>query len=241
MNLSYNAWLLILIVFSIVFLCFFAGIIICSRTHCCSCFSTKHKYTRDSPTHVHQRQYSPINNAALSLIKPNDLWAGADCLSPPTATIRNSGTAERHYETSSTAGSGTLQRCNHHHRHHHLYHHTQETQPLTHNIELNNDQHRHSYVPSNDGSSSIDGNTNGLTRFNTSIRTRPIAISAPFEQQMPKKSMKNLRKCSLIDLNNMLFHFSYGYCIYNESYKCTATACHCSTHSTESSICCSTE
>jgi hypothetical protein len=200
MGLSNHSWLLILIVFSIIFFCLlFTGIMICSRTHCCSCLSTNKKHLHDSPTHLHQRQYSPTSNtASSSLIKPNDLWAGADCLSsppPPTATIRNSNTGERHYETSSTAGSGTLQRCNHHH-HHHLYHHTQESQPLTSNIELNNDQQRHSYVPSNDGSSSIDGNTSGFTinsKFNTSIRTRPIAVGGPFEQQTQKRSMKNLR------------------------------------------------
>ncbi|CAF0745234.1 unnamed protein product [Rotaria sordida] len=200
MGLSNNSWLLILIAFSIAFLClFFCGIIICSKTSCCccSCWSGNKKHIHNSPTHSHQRQYSPTSNtASSSLIKPTDLWAGADCLSPPTATIRNSNTTERHYETSSTAGSGTLQRCNHHHHHHHpLYHHTQETQPLTSNIELNNDQQRHSYVPSNDGSSSIDGNTSSFPingKFNTSIRTRPIAVGGSFEQQTQKKSMKNL-------------------------------------------------
>jgi hypothetical protein len=169
---------------------------ICSRTRCCSCLSTNKKHLHDSPTHLHHRQYSPTSNtASSSLIKPTDLWAGADCLSPPTATIRNSNMAERHYETSSTAGSGTLQRCNH--PHHHLYHHTPETQPLTNNMELNNDPQRHSYVPSNDGSSSIDGNTSGFamnTKFNTSMRTRPIAVGTAFEQQTQKKSMKNLRR-----------------------------------------------
>ncbi|CAF0777259.1 unnamed protein product [Rotaria sp. Silwood1] len=194
MGLSNNSWLLILIVFSIIFFCiFFSGILICSKSNCCSCWSANKKHIHDSPTHSHQRQYSPTSNTASSLIKPTDLWAGADCLSPPTATIRNSNTSERHYETSSTAGSGTLQRCNHHH--HHLYHHTQETQPLTNNIELNSDQQRHSYVPSNDGSSSIDGNTSGFAlngKFNTSIRTRPIAVGGQFEQQTQKKSMKNL-------------------------------------------------
>ncbi|CAF3339111.1 unnamed protein product [Rotaria sp. Silwood1] len=195
MGLSNNSWLLILIVFSIIFFCiFFSGILICSKSNCCSCWSANKKHIHDSPTHSHQRQYSPTSNtASSSLIKPTDLWAGADCLSPPTATIRNSNTSERHYETSSTAGSGTLQRCNHHH--HHLYHHTQETQPLTNNIELNSDQQRHSYVPSNDGSSSIDGNTSGFAlngKFNTSIRTRPIAVGGQFEQQTQKKSMKNL-------------------------------------------------
>jgi hypothetical protein len=169
---------------------------ICSRTRCCSCLSTDKKHLHDSPTHIHQRPYSPTSNtASSSLIKPTDLWAGADCLSPPpTATIRNSNAGERHYETSSTAGSATLQRCNHHH--HHLYHHTQETQPLTNNMELNNDQQRHSYVPSNDGSSSIDGNTSGFmmnTKFNSSIRTRSIAVGGSFEQQLQKKPMKNLR------------------------------------------------
>ncbi|CAM4739715.1 unnamed protein product [Rotaria magnacalcarata] len=194
-GLSNSSLLLILIVFSIVFLCFFfTVIIICSRSACCSCLSSNKKHINDSPTHSHQRQYSPTSNtASSSLIKPTDLWAGADCLSPPTATIRNSNTSERHYETSSTAGSGTLQRCNHHH--HHLYHHAQETQPLTNNIELNNDQQRHSYVPSNDGSSSIDGNTTGFTingKFNSSMRTRPIAVGSPFEQPPQKKPMKNL-------------------------------------------------
>jgi hypothetical protein len=199
MGLSNNSWFLILIIFSIVFLCvLITCIVICSRTRCCSCLSTNKKHINDSPNHLHQRQYSPTSNtASSSLIKPNDLWAGADCLSPPTATIRNSNTGERHYETSSTAGSGTIQRCNHHHHHHpHLYHHTQESQPLTNNMELNNDQQRHSYVPSNDGSSSIDGNTSGFTinsKFNTSMRTRPIAVGASFEQQTQKKSVKNLR------------------------------------------------
>jgi hypothetical protein len=170
---------------------------ICFRTRCCSCLSTNKKHIHNSPNHIHQRQYSPTSNtASSSLIKPTDLWAGADSLSPPTATIRNSNNCERHYETSSTAGSGTLQRCNHHHHHQHLYHHTQESQPLTNNMELNNDQQRHSYVPSNDGSSSIDGNTSGFTingKFNTSIRTRPIAVGGSFEQQTQKKSTKNLR------------------------------------------------
>ncbi len=197
MGLSNNSWLLILIVFCLICLCLlFTSIMICSRTRCCSCLSTDKKHLHDSPTHIHQRPYSPTSNtASSSLIKPTDLWAGADCLSsPPTATIRNSNAGERHYETSSTAGSATLQRCNHHH--HHLYHHTQETQPLTNNMELNNDQQRHSYVPSNDGSSSIDGNTSGFvmnTKFNSSIRTRSIAVGGSFEQQLQKKPMKNLR------------------------------------------------
>ncbi len=196
MGLSNNSWLIILIGVSIICLCLlFTGIMICSRTHCCSCLSTDKKHIHDSPTHIHQRQYSPTSNTvSSSLLKPTDLWSGADCLSPVTATIRNSNTGERHYETSSTAGSGTLQRCNHHH--HHLYHHTQETQPLTNNIELNNDQSRHSYVPSNDGSNSMDGNTSGFTingKFNSSMRTRPIAVNGSFEPQPQKKSMKNLR------------------------------------------------
>lgn len=196
MGLSNNSWLLILIALGIITICaLFTGILICSRSQCCSCLSTNKKPLHDSPNHLHQRQYSPTSNtASSSLIKPNDLWAGADCLSPPTATIRNSNTGERHYETSSQAGSATLQRCNHHH---HLYHHTQESQPLTNNMDLNNDQQRHSYVPSNDGSSSIDGNTSGFTinpKFNTSIRTRPIAVGTSFEQTtQQKKSMKNLR------------------------------------------------
>jgi hypothetical protein len=129
-------------------------------------------------------------------MKPTDLWAGADCLSPSTAMIRNSNTGERHYEASSTAGSGTLQRCSHHH-HHLVYHHTQETQPLTNNMDSTIDQQRHSFVPSNDGSSSIDGNTSGFTlngKFNASMRTRPIAVGGSFDQQAQKKSVKNLRK-----------------------------------------------
>jgi hypothetical protein len=133
-------------------------------------------------------------------MKPNDLWAGADCLSSPpapTATLRTSNGPERHYEASSTAGSGTLQRCNHHHHHQHqAYHHSQETQPLTNHNDMSNDQHRHSYVPSNDGSSSLDGNTNGFimnSKFNASLRTRPIVVGGPFESQAQKKSMKNLR------------------------------------------------
>lgn len=199
MGLSNNAWLLILIVIGVIFLCLlFTGIMVCSRTHCCACGSKEQKHLHDSPTHIHQRAYSPTSNAASSsLIKPNDLWAGADCLSPSTTAIRNCNTGERHYETSSTAGTATLQRCNHHH--HHLYHHTQETQPLTNHIELNNDQQRHSYVPSNDGSSSIDGNTSGFTinsKFNSSMRTRPIAVGGSFEQPPQKKSMKNLRMFS---------------------------------------------
>jgi hypothetical protein len=223
---------------------------ICSKTHCCSCLSSNKKHLHDSPTHIHQRQYSPTSNtASSSLIKPTDLWSGADCLSPPTATIRNSNAGERHYETSSTAGSGTLQRCNHHH-HHHPYHHTQETQPLTNNMDLNNVEQRHSYVPSNDGSSSIDGNTSGFTingKFNSSIRTRPIAVGGPFDQQAQKKSMKNLREffvfILLIILTKIVFSFfSDGYCFYYESFKYTSTTTTCdrATYSTESTICCST-
>ena len=201
MGLSNHSWLLILVVVSIVFICVLTtGIVICSRAQCCSCMSTDKKHSHHSPTHMHQRQYSPTSNTpSSSLMKPTDLWAGADCLSPPpllSTTGRNSNAGERHYESSSTTGSGTLQRCNHHH--HHLYHHTQETQPLTNNIELNNEQQRHSYVPSNDGSSSLDGNTNSFSinaKFNNSMRTRPIAVGAPFEQAAQKKSMKNLREC----------------------------------------------
>lgn len=196
MGLSHNLWLIVLSIFSITILCFFfTGIIICSRSTCCTCLSSNKKHIHSSPTHSHHRPYSPTSNtASSSLIKPTDLWAGADCLSPPTATIRNSNASERHYETSSTAGSGTLQRCSHHH--HHLYHHPQETQPLTNSIDLNHDQQRHSYVPSNDGSSSIDGNTSGFmmnAKFNSSIRTRPMVVGAAFEQQSQKKSTKNLR------------------------------------------------
>ncbi|CAF0841877.1 unnamed protein product [Adineta steineri] len=198
MGLSNNSWLIILVIVTITFLCLlFTGIMLCSRTRCCSCISNNKKHIHDSPTHMHQRQYSPTSNtASSSLMKPNDLWAGADCLSPTTTTVlRTSNTCERHYETSSTAGSGTLQRCNHH-NHHLLYHHTQESQPLTNNIDTNMDQQRLSYVPSNDGSSSVDGHTtSGFTlngKFNASIRTRPIAVGASFEQQSQKKSMKNL-------------------------------------------------
>ncbi|UJR33928.1 hypothetical protein I4U23_021347 [Adineta vaga] len=198
MGLSNNSWLIILIVISIICLCIlFTGIIICSRAQCCFCMSNDKKQIHDSPTHIHQRQYSPTSNtASSSLMKPTDLWAGADCLSPPTATIRNSNPGERHYETSSTAGSGTLQRCNHHHHHQHLlYHHNQETQPLTNNIDSNIDQQRHSFAHSNDGSNSMDGNTSGFTlngKFNASVRTRPIAVGGSFDQQAQKKSMKNL-------------------------------------------------
>lgn len=204
MGLSNNSWIVILITVGAIFLCLLlTGILVCSRTRCCSCVSTEQKQFHDSPTHIHQRPYSPTSNgASSSLIKPTDLWAGADCLSPPPPTIRNCNPGERHYETSSTAGSATLQRCNHHH-HHHMYHHTQETQPLTNHIEMNNDQQRHSYVPSNDGSSSIDGNTSGFginTKFNSSMRTRPIAVGGSFEQQAQKKSVKNLR---------MSFHSSH--------------------------------
>jgi hypothetical protein len=43
----------------------------------------------------------------------------------------------------------------------------------------------------------MDGNTAGFSingKFNTSIRTRPIAAAgAPFEQQTQKKTTKNLR------------------------------------------------
>lgn len=197
MGLSNTTLTLILAAFCVIMLCFFLTVVIvCARSNCCSCWSTNKKHIHDSPMHSHQRQYSPTSNtASSSLMKPTDLWAGADYLSPPTATIRNSNNVERHYETSSTTGSGTLQRCSHHH-HHHMYHHTPETQPLTNNTELSNDQQRHSYVPSNDGSSSIDGNTSGFiinSKFNTSMRTRPIAVGGSFDQQVQKKSMKNLR------------------------------------------------
>ena len=222
---------------------------ICSRTQCCFCVSNEKKQIHDSPTHLHQRQYSPTSNtASSSLIKPTDLWAGADCLSPPTATIRNSNIGERHYETSSTAGSGTLQRCNHHH-HHPLYLHNQETQPLTNNLESNMDQQRHSFVPSNDGSSSIDGNTSGFTlngKFNASVRSRPIAVGGSFEQQTQKKSMKNLRKSSHSSYKwnkiDIALVFSNGHGIYHESYQysSTTTACHRSTYSAKSSIYCAT-
>jgi hypothetical protein len=200
MGLSNQTWLLILIAFCMVCLCLLTtGLALCSRAYCCSCLSTKKKHLHDSPTHIHQRQYSPTSNtASSSLIKPTDLWAGADCLSsppPPPNNMRNNNAGERHYETSSTAGSATLQRCNH--PHHHLYHHTQETQPLTNNMEMSHDQQRHSYVPSNDGSSSMDGNSNSFvinSKFNASMRTRPIAVGGTFESQAQKKPVKNLRE-----------------------------------------------
>ena len=200
MGLSHQSWLFILIVFSLVVLCaLFTSVVLCSRAHCCLCFSNPKKHLHESPNHMHQRQYSPTSNTgSSSLMKPNDLWAGADCISPPpipASSLRNGNVVERHYEASSTGGSGTMQRCNHHH--HHLYHHTQETQPLTAGIDMNNDQHRHSYVPSNDGSNSFDGTSNGFSinpKFNGSMRTRPIAVGTPFDTQTQKKSMKNLRK-----------------------------------------------
>jgi hypothetical protein len=42
----------------------------------------------------------------------------------------------------------------------------------------------------------MDGNTSGFTingKFNSSMRTRPIAVNGSFEPQPQKKSMKNLR------------------------------------------------
>lgn len=196
LGLSNQSWFIVLIGFGLLVVCvFFMGILVCTRAHCCTCFMNDKKHLHESPTHIHQRQYSPTSNtASSSLMKGNDLWAGADCISSPPVPsgVRNMNISERHYEASSTAGSGTLQRCNHHH---HMYHHTQETQPLTSGIEMNNDQHRHSFVPSNDGSASLDGNSNGFSlngKFNNSMRTRPIAVGGPFDSQAQKKTMKTL-------------------------------------------------
>ncbi|CAF1512862.1 unnamed protein product, partial [Didymodactylos carnosus] len=190
-----STWLLILAVAGVAILCIILFSVI-------SCFCCR----RSSKTKL-QRRFSATSNTNLntntasSITKPADLWTGAGH-SLIHDNNHNSGTTnnsiERHYD-GSTGSNGTMQRC-------HLYQ-QHEIQPLT---DAHNLQQRHSYVPSNDGSSST---TELLTTNNkmTNQRSRPIAV--PYDQTLQakdRKSMKNLPMAAAFPVPNTLLNTMLG-------------------------------
>ncbi|CAF1302198.1 unnamed protein product, partial [Didymodactylos carnosus] len=203
--LSTNSpWLSIIAIAGVAVLCtILFSVILCL---CC-------RRRRSSKAKQNQRRFSATSNTNLnmntssSVMKPTDIWAGADHSLVHENNNHNSGTTirnnsiERHYD-GSACSSGTMQRCHHHH-----LHQQHEIQPLTGGNDL---QQRHSYVPSNDGSSSAaDVSTTNNKMINQ--RSRPIAM--PFDQTTQlkdRKSMKNLPMAAAFPIPNTLLNTTLG-------------------------------